>query len=227
MKLVIIAYSHFLLANVVCLLSGCSSIPEVPKPQIPEAKPATTPSSSTTPSLVSSRSIRRVDFSNFSYPLPKDFIEPAREQKPIILRDGKLSATRDKHGFVAEMGMSLINIGYGDATGDGEEEAIIVLSVQTGGSALPNIVYVYTWRDERPFLLWSFVTGDRADDGLRRVFTENGKLLLELYSPIDKKGDCCPAYFKRIRLIWRGNRFRLESKEELLPNPEEHGSPIP
>ncbi len=226
MKVVTIVRSHILLASVVCILSGCYSISETPKSQTTEVAIATPLPSGTSASVSQHSPIRTIDFSNFNYPVPEEFIDPDRTQTMFTLRRGQLPATRDKYGIITKMGVSLASIGYGDVTGDGGEETIIVLSIQTGGSALPNVVYVYTWRDERPFLLWSFVTGDRADGGLRRVRAENGKLLLELYSPIDKKGDCCPAYFKRTRFIWRSSQFRQEGEEETLPNPDGHGSPV-
>ncbi|HKQ93507.1 MAG TPA: hypothetical protein VJZ77_22800 [Blastocatellia bacterium] len=139
--------------------------------------------------------------------------------------------TRDKQGFVDEMGVYLGDVRYGDVTGDGQEEAIVVLSILTGGSAMPNCVYVYTWDRRRPKLLWAFDTGDRADGGLRRVKAENGFLLVELYGARrilgkdlyaeDKtnRGACCPTFFTRARYKWTGNRFRLASKPEVLPNP--------
>lgn len=179
------------------------------------------------PSFSLQFSIRDVDFRNFTYPWPKDYIDPDEPGKKVFaLRDGELPETRNKDGRVNGMGVSLVKIIYGDATGDGAEEAIIDLSILSGGSALPHIVYIYTLRNGRPLLLWTLSMGDRADDGLRRVYAENGKLVVESYSPIDNRGTCCPKYFDRTRYVWRANRFRQESKEKLLPNPEGHGSPI-
>jgi hypothetical protein len=105
------------------------------------------------------------------------------------------------------------------------------MSIVTGGSALPNIVYIYTLKRNKPRLLWAFDTGDRADGGLRRVKADNGYLLVELYSNgkiLDKdldaedktnRGACCPTRFTRARYKWAGNGFRLASKPKVLPNP--------
>src|SRR5262245_30069795 len=128
------------------------------------------------------------------------------------------------------MGVHLSRVSYCDVTGDGQEEAIVVLSILTGGSAMPNCVYVYTWDQRRPKLLWAFDTGDRADGGLRRVKAENGRLLVELYgngkligkdSGADDKtnrGSCCPTLFTRAYYKWTGKGFRLVSKPKVLPN---------
>jgi hypothetical protein len=100
-------------------------------------------------------------------------------------------------------------------TGDSVEEAIVSVSIQTGGSAMPSIIYIYTLRNKRPVLLWSRSTGDRADGGLRAVYAENGRLVVELNSSVGAGGDCCPTRFMRIRYKWRGGCFRQKRKETL------------
>src|SRR5215475_9440505 len=177
------------------------------------------------------KSIRAVDFRNFSYPETEGLHIPHSRKRSFKLKDGALPETRDKRGFIDEMGIYLSSVSYGDVTGDGKEEAIVVLSILTGGSAMPNCVYVYTWDQPRPKLLWAFDTGDRADGGLRRVKAENGRLLVELYGnrrilgkdlyAEDKtnRGACCPTFFTRARYKWTGIGFRLASKPEVLPNP--------
>jgi hypothetical protein len=177
------------------------------------------------------KSIRAVDFRNFSFPETEGLHIPNSRKRSFKLKDGELPETRNKRRFVDEMGIHLSEVSYGDVTGDGKEEAIVVLSILTGGSAMPNCVYVYTWDRRRPKLLWAFDTGDRADGGLRRVKAENGYLLVELYGnrrilgkdfyEEDKtnRGACCPTLFTRARYKWAGNRFRLASQPEVLPNP--------
>jgi hypothetical protein len=154
------------------------------------------------------------------------------------LKDGVSPETRDKQGFVDEMGVYLIGGSYGDVTGDGQEEAIVVLSILTGGSALPDCVYVYNWDQRRSKLLLAFDTGDRADGGLRRVKAENGYLLVELYGnrrilgkdlyAEDKthRGARRPTFLTRARYKWTGNGFRLASRPKVLPNPIQSASSI-
>jgi hypothetical protein len=174
------------------------------------------------------KSIRSVDFGNFSYPRTKGLHKPHSRNFPFTLKDGSLPETRDKEGFVDEMGVSLSKIIYGDVTSDGQEEAIVVLSFLTGGSAMHGCVYVYGWSRQRPTLLWAFDTGDRADGGLRRVWAENGYLMVELNGNgrlIDRnlyaedktnRGACCPTRFTRARYKWTGNGFRLAGKPKVL-----------
>ena len=161
--------------------------------------------------------IRSVDFANFTFPWTADLGNP---KKSFTLRNGELPATRNERGFIDEMGVFLQGVKYGDVTGDGLEEAIVSLSIQTGGSAIPGIIYIYTLRKSRPLLLWFRTTGDRADGGLRDVYAESGRLVVELNSPVGSRGDCCPTHFTRTRYEWRGGRFRQRHKETLpIPAP--------
>ncbi|MCV4614916.1 hypothetical protein OFM04_33990, partial [Escherichia coli] len=63
----------------------------------------------------------------------------------------------------------------------GAKEAVVILKIETGGSAIPQLVYIYKWKDEKPELLWNFRTGDRADGGLKSIRAENGELIVELF----------------------------------------------
>ena len=66
-------------------------------------------------------------------------------------------------------------LNYGDVTGDGIEEAMMMLGIETRGSAIPEVVYIFGLEHDRPKLVWSFETGDRADGGLRQVYAEQRK----------------------------------------------------
>ena len=173
--------------------------------------------------------IRSVDFGNYTYPWPSDLRVPGDPREAFTLRDGELPPTRDARGFIDSIGISLASRYYGDVTGDGAEEALVVLGIQTGGSAIPHCVYIYTWHQARPKLLWSFVTGDRAEGGLRQVYAHNGELLIELwgknaivgrdlYESENPRPLCCPDHYTRAHYEWRKGRFRL-MREEVVPSP--------
>src|SRR5436309_442423 len=64
------------------------------------------------------------------------------------------------------------------------------------------------------FLLWGFLTGDRADGGLRHIAAENGCLTIELYGKDTRIGgklfgsepglaDCCAMSVTRTNYRWR------------------------
>ena len=159
-----------------------------------------------------SSNIRSVDFVNFSYPWTPDLGDA---KTSFTLRNGERPATRDNHGLIDKMGVFFQSVKYGDVTGDSIEEAIVSLSIQTGGSATPGLIYVYTVKENRPTLLWLRSTGDRANGGLRSIYAQNGQLVLELNSSFGSRGDCCPTHFTHTRYEWRGRRFFPKQKETL------------
>ena len=121
------------------------------------------------------------------------------------------------------IGLSYVTTRFFDLTGDGEDEAVVVLKVETGGSAIPQLVYIFTWKDGKPELIWPFRTGDRADGGLKNIWSENGELVVELYGKDrflvgqtetgkitgDEEQLCCPTHFTRTTYKWNGKNFLL------------------
>ena len=174
------------------------------------------------PSPQSGSSIRLIDFANFTYPS-----KPVYSQGPetYTLQNGTYQGVeeRDRIGLA-----SLI---YGDATGDGIEEALIVINMSVRGTAIPYFVYIYSMENQKPILLWAFAAGDRADGGLRQVAAAGGELIIELYGigkTIGKNlyaedgmkgGDCCPTHFTRARYAWQGKAFEQKGTAEVFPKP--------
>lgn len=180
--------------------------------------------------------IANFDFKNFTYELPRGWHNPDGNQ--ITLTDGKVkpiaaNTSEDMSDEVkAEMrakrriGMSYVTTKFLDVTGDGQDEALVILKVETTGSAIPQLVYVFTWKDEHPELIWPFRTGDRADGGLKDLRAENGELVVELYGQDrfllgqtetgkvtgDEEQLCCPTYFTRSRYKWNGRSFLMQGK---------------
>jgi hypothetical protein len=176
-----------------------------------------------------SSSIRSIDFANFKYPGSQGLFPTAEyETESFVLHNGKSKETQNQYG------MALTEISYGDVTGDGFEEAMISLNVETDGSAGVDHVYIYTLKNGKPKFLWGFESGDRAWGGLKRVYAEDGNLVVELYGrgtqvegnlgSTEPAGLCCPRSDTRTRYQWRGNRFRQHGEYEILPVPERSGS---
>ncbi len=170
--------------------------------------------------------IRKIDFENFTYPFP----ENPQSRKKIKLHDGEQPPTQfSEYGVPHDIGYRLRAVSYGDVTGDGVEEAIVTLGLIHSGSAITSYVYIYTLRHDRPALLWSFETGDRADGGLQKVAAENGELVIELrgrnkvigtdlYADDgDTGGACCTDFATRTLYQWRNGRFRRKGKPEEIP----------
>ena len=182
--------------------------------------------------------IGSVDFRNFTYQLPRGWENP--DGKDITLTNGHVDPVsvnvplgekltdEEKADIKAQrrIGLSYVTTKYLDMTNDGEDEAVVILKIETGGAAIPQVVYVYTWKNDKPELLWPFRTGDRADGGLKDIRVENGEAVIELYGQDrfllgqtetgkvtgDEEQLCCPTFYTRTRYKWNGNAFLMSGK---------------
>jgi len=180
--------------------------------------------------------IRQIDFNNFTYPkLPTGKCS----MNQVHLTNGRYDAPKSIAGKLPSVDCWSVELGaitYGDVTGDGEEEAIIELYAERGGTEASEDVFIYTMRDGNPVLLWKFETGDRADGGPRRIAAENGELVVDLYgvgAEIGKKlygtegvGACCPKHFTRTRYRWVGTQFQQDGLQEVFENPSGSSAPV-
>lgn len=162
----------------------------------------------------SPHTIREVDFRNFTYPLSGSLLghdrlrwlppEAKSPRKPIHLVNGEAltkssSFVMDGHEYTQWEGFTLQSVTFADLTGDGQEQAIVVLHYLSGGTQQTDYVYIYSFTGAKPRLLGYFHTGDRADSGLRKVFGDHGKLVVELLDPMKRSGDCCSSGIVRTR----------------------------
>jgi hypothetical protein len=171
--------------------------------------------------------IRTVDFANFSYsaePIYKKVstfkLVNGDFQPPPYDPNGEWPASRSQV-------VSLVTVAYGDVTGDAIEEAMVVLFEDVNGTAIPYYVYVYTIESTQPKLLWAFAAGDRAQGGLRKVYSDQGELVVELYGDgarVDGEiyvnapnGACCPTLFTRTHYRWFDGEFASTGKSKVLP----------
>ena len=178
----------------------------------------------------------KIDFRNWSYPLPRGWQNP--DGSDLTLTNGELkpvSADTDlgtdpetaaEARSQRRIGGSYVTTRFFDVTGDGQDEALVIIKIETTGSAIPQIVYIYTYTEDKPELIWYFRTGDRADGGLKDLRPENGQLAIELYgedrfvlgeietSKItnDEEQICCPTFFTRSLYKWNGKNFLMQGK---------------
>ena len=172
------------------------------------------------------------DFKNYTYPFPHGWQDV--DSKEFALENGSRSVSEEK------IGISYVTTKYGDATGDGADEAFVILKIDTGGSAIPQVVYVFTWKDDQPELIWHFRTGDRADGGLKNLRTENGSVIIELYGQDryilgesetlkitgDEEQISFPMFFTRTGYKWNGSNFRLEGKRLTFSLKDKNAPPV-
>ncbi len=237
------------------LIAGCGSRVETNSnasaPEtvlVPSVEPSPTPSPTPTlPNLQAELTDERhrttqsplgsFDFRNYTYELPRGWQNPDGTTE-IKLTNGRIApVSRNVNENMADeeraearaqrrIGMSYVTTKFFDLTGDGADEAIVVLKVETGGSAVPQLVYVFSWKDNAPELIWPFRTGDRADGGLKDLRPEGGEMIVELYGQDrfilgqtetgkitgDEEQLCCPTHFTRTRYKWNGNAFLMQGK---------------
>jgi len=167
------------------------------------------------PFAVAQTDIRHVDFKNFSYPWSPHPGWPHQlewlnlsEQNHIQLVNGRWRLeSEDALPDSPFSGLTLESVQFDDASGSGRPNAIVVLRLDTGGTQYSHYVYIYTFTGGSPKLLSYFHSGDRSCLGLYRVYGGSGKLIIELYDPEKKEGDCCSSGFIRTRYRWHDGRF--------------------
>lgn len=168
----------------------------------------------------SDAAIAKFDFKNYTYPLPRGW--QGNGETELEIENGIAPMSQEEK----QIGLSYVTTKFIDTTGDGQDEAVVVLKVVTAGSAIPQIVYVFTWKNNAPELIWYFRTGDRADGGLKDLRAENGDFLIELYGQDrfilgetetgkitgDEEQLCCPPFFTRTAYKWNGKNFQMQGK---------------
>ena len=242
--------ANFLLLGFLLFFSGCGGKPEnsnaeISKKPITQTEYAPTQSPTLSPTTTSNLQaelldknnesttspIGNFDFKNYAYPLPRGWQDA--DGNEAVLENGQ------RRGGEKSIGLSYVTTKFFDVTGDGEDEAVVILKIMTAGSANPQSVYVFTWKDEKPELIWDFRTGDRADGGLKNLQAENGQLIVELYGQDrfilgdvetlkitgDEENLCCPTFFTRTRYKWNAGSFRMEGKRETYSMSDKNAAP--
>ena len=145
--------------------------------------------------------VRRVDFRNFKYKGGGEDIRVARGR-------GTYRSAGDLN-FAYRI--DSVKVVYGDVTGDGREEAAVVLFYDGGGTGWFSRGFLFTSRKGRPALLATFEGGDRGDRGIRTVSIKGGVLSvqrneLEKFNGV-ASGLCCPVYWVTTDYRFDGGRL--------------------
>jgi hypothetical protein len=203
-----------------------------PSPQIPNLQTELTDDRNKT----TGAPIGGFDFKNYTYPLPRGWQDS--DGKEVQLIDGKRPMEMTEE--VERIGLSYVTTKFLDVTGDASDEAFVILKIETGGAAIPQLVYVFQWKDEQPEMIWYFRTGDRADGGLKDIRAENGEVVIELFGQDryivgeldtakvtgDEEQLCCPTFFTKSRYKWNGNVFQIQGKRLTYSVTDKNAPPI-
>ncbi len=155
--------------------------------------------------------IRSVDWKNFSYPwYPADTRPPYRGRK-ITLVNGEFKVDANRRRNIENLWVTFSNVAYADLTGDGRDEAIVLINgIETFNSGT-GCIFVYTMSRGRLRLLWLHETGDRGMGGLKELKVVNRDLLVEQYE--DNRCMACTDRWRRTLYRWNGRRFRIAKSE--------------
>jgi len=140
--------------------------------------------------------IQEVDFKNFSY--KTDAFE--EQERQIQLRNGKYVEA----GVGFECGIR--EVVCGDLTGDGNDEAVVVLWCNGGGSEVLDEGFIYTVRKGRAVSIAKFKGGSRQT-GIDHVKIEGGLLIVDRRVPAPNDPVCCASYYNTTTYRWDGKRL--------------------
>jgi hypothetical protein len=140
--------------------------------------------------------IKQVDFKNYTYLV---------NGKSIHVRKGT-GAYIDRRDRDESFSADVDKIVYGDLTGDGMDEAAVVIAYRGSGSGSFNDGFVYALKNGHPQLLTTFKGGDRADGSIADVKIQSGLLVVERFAPESPgSGLCCPKYIDTTKYRWSGS----------------------
>ncbi len=162
------------------------------------------------------KSIRKIDFKNFSY-------EPfcaGDEITKVTVKNGEYSKETKEEDYTDRFYFNIFDVTYGDVDADNKEDAIILSNCNTGGTGQFSEGFVYTLKAGKPALLARFEGGDRAYGGLRGAKVENGLLVVERNDVGEAGGACCPEFSITTKYKWNGKELQTsgaEVRKELYP----------
>lgn len=159
--------------------------------------------------------IRSIDFQNFTYRAKCPY-----EITSIRVRGGVFERKQE----MDEVYFKVMQVVYGDLTGDGRDEAIVTSFCSTQGTGRLTEGYVYTMRRGQPVQIASLAQGDRAFGGIVDVRFERGQLLVERYAPEEPgSGACCPKYIDTQAYRLSGRRLVKVGRAQRRAAPQEQG----
>ncbi len=136
--------------------------------------------------------IHQVDFKNFTYQPSCTDMENGKNLENITVKDGTFVREKQEKDYIDRFYFDVLQVTYGDLTGDKQDEAIILSNCNTGGTGQFTEGLIYTMKGGKPTLLARVPGGDRADGGLRKLTVENGLLVIEANDEAQAAGACCP-----------------------------------
>jgi hypothetical protein len=162
------------------------------------------------------RAIRNVDFFNWPHNAFCFSDSPARNR--VTVRNGEFTP-RGRGFFLVR------SVTYGDLNGDGNDEAVVIVLCNGGGTGNFTEGLIYTMRGAQPVVLAGIEGGDRSHDGIANIRIRDGLLEVGRYGT-DSGGACCPEYINtqtyrltNNRLIEVGQSTRSPYQDQSIETP--------
>ena len=188
-----------------CGLASCA-------PAAPTAVPVqpTVPAPTISAPTVSSPTLTIDQLKNAQYKLG------SRDDHAVVqLKDGQYQEGTDAttQGYAH---VQLTDIAIGDLTGDGIDEAAVVVFENYGGSGNFGSLVIYTNIDGSPVFLTSIPIDDRPKINSLKI--ENGELTLDAIVHGPQDPECCPALQTTRTYVLVNNQLRLTNSTTSTPD---------
>jgi hypothetical protein len=153
-------------------------------------------------------SVRSVDWLNRTY---GSVTVVDGEHEYALDEDGNQVAPdyqpKDPDGWVERGSFRVAPPVYGDVTGDGAEEAIIISTENSGGTGQFDGIEVYAMRGGQPVVIGGIPGGDRGDGGISDIAIEGNIVVVQRMASQEGDGACCPSKLQTERWTWNGSTF--------------------
>lgn len=136
------------------------------------------------------KSIRDVDFKNFTYEVSC----VGEDKRKVTVKDGEFSEIKEVDGYPDRFFYGVSEPNYGDIDGDGAEEAVLISICNTGGTGNFSVGHVFGMKNGKAEEIATIAGGDRAYGGLREIKIENGLIVIKQNDVGERGGACCPEF---------------------------------
>ena len=140
--------------------------------------------------VMSQSDVRIVDFKNFTY----EAFCASDEVEKVKVKNGEFFRETPMDGYVDRFYFKAFDFAYGDLTGDGKEDAVILTVCNTGGTGNFSEGFIFSVTGGKPALIGRIPGGDRANGGLRSARIDKGFLVVESNDVGENGGSCCPEF---------------------------------
>jgi hypothetical protein len=133
---------------------------------------------------------------------------------PVTFANGSYEQL-DEAG-ICTLCINILQVSIGDLTGDGKEEAVLLISSSTGGAATMLWGYVFQVADGLPRLLADIEGGDRGEGGIESVAVRKDFVQVRRFALGADDGTCCPSEITSERWKWIDGAMRQQGEAKVI-----------